>query len=273
MPNLKNKLHYAATVNSNSDGIRDIREKYPKRKILFFGDSFCFGEGVDNDETIPYFLEKNLKNIACLNLGIHGYGLDQQYLYLKEELKKYNPLLTCLVIADNDFRRDFLDFRDSAKPKFVLKDGEIILTSTPVPKPEELYSLGKPSLFYLFKELIKNFFIFYGISEKKQRVKINDYILDGVKKETERVGSKLIFVYVNDSRRGWWYKLSYINRYFINYFKSRKIPYLDISKIYGNKKLREMFDTLSGHFTAKGNEEIAKEILRLIKQGGILDGH
>lgn len=268
--NLKNKLHYGAYVNSNSEGIRDSREKYLGKKILFFGDSHCFGEGVNNNETISYLLEKNLKNVSCLNLGVHGYGIDQQYLYLKEVISKYKPVLTCFVMTDNDFRRDCMNFRDFAKPKFVIQDNQVVLTNTPVPKPENLFSLKKPSIITLFKELIKNSLIYYGIIEKKERIKINKFILDKIKEEIDKNHSELIFVYATDPRRGLWYKGSYINKFFINYFKKNNINYIFIEKVFGKRKFQNMFESLSGHFSPQGNKNIADKISEVIKSKEII---
>lgn len=269
-PNLKNKLHYAAVINSNHEGIRGSKENHEDKKILFFGDSFCFGEGVDDDETISYFTEKKFSNTSVLNLGVHGYGIDQQYLYLKETISKYKPALTCFVITDNDFRRDFMDFRDAAKPKFILRNNELVLTNVPVPKPEELFSMKTPSISKLFFELIKNFLIFYGLSEKRKRKKLTGILLDKIKEETQKNNSQLIFIYITEPRRGLWYKLSYINRYFVKSFKKRAINYIYPEKIFKKKKFSKMFDTLSGHFTAEGNAIIAEEIVNLIKSKELL---
>jgi len=267
-PNLKNKLHYAATISSNSKGIRGIREEFTEKKVLFLGDSFCFGEGVDDNETIPAFFEKKLKNIQTINLGIHGYGIDQQYLYLKETISKYKPLLTCFIITDNDFRRNLMNFRDYAKPKFIIQNNQVILERTFIPKPDQL-KIKKIPIFHLFFETLQHFLIYYGFIKIKENIEINNYILDQIKKLTDNHKSELIFIYLNDVRRGFWYR-TYIDHYFINYFKKRNIKFLYLEKIFGRKKLREMFDTLSGHLSTKGNELVADKLSKLIKQKGML---
>jgi len=267
IPNLKNKLHYAATINSNSEGIRGIREKYSGGKVLFLGDSFCFGEGVDDHETIPYFFEKNFRNVQSINLGIHGYGIDQQYLYLKEAISKYKPTLVCFVITDNNFRRNLMDFRDYAKPKFVMKNNKIILINAPVPKPEDFIKKNF-SMYRVILELIKHFFIYYGLN-KKENIQTNDYILDKIKEATDKIGADLIFVYVNDARRGLWYR-TYIDKYFIDYFRKKNIKYLYLEEIFGRKKLKDMFDSLSGHFSTEGNKLTADKLSEFVKSEQIL---
>lgn len=264
IPNLKNKLHHAATINSTSNGVRGSEKENSKPKALFLGDSFCFGEGVDDDETIPSFFQKNFKDLQSINLGIHGYGIDQQYLYLKETISKYNPSLICFIICDNDFRRNFVNFRDAAKPRFDLKNNKVILKDTPIQTPEQCLRMKTPPLYHLFLDLAKHFLIYYGFIKKKEQIKINNYLLDNIKQLADKSNSKLFFIYIGDLRGGLLYK-NYIQTYFINYFKKRNIPYIDLKQIWGGKKFVEMFDSLSGHLSAQGNKLAADRLAEIVK--------
>jgi hypothetical protein len=269
-PNLRNKLHYGSYVNSNNLGVRGAKNNFSKRKVLFFGDSFCFGEGVEDNQTISSFFEEENSGISSVNLGVHGYGIDQQYMYLKDTISKYKPKLTCFIITDNDFRRNFMDFRDSAKPKFELKNNNLLVSNIPVVKPEEFLKTKSYSIFRLPFEIIKHFFIYYGIGKRKRK-KICNMLLDRIKKTTEENGSDLIFIYVNDARRGLWYRLSYIDRFFIKYFRRNGIKYIYAEKIFGRKKLKQMFDTLSGHFTPEANKLIAQKLSETVSERGMLN--
>ncbi|MCZ6598891.1 MAG: SGNH/GDSL hydrolase family protein [Planctomycetota bacterium] len=51
--------------------------------IVVLGDSLTFGWGVEGDETFASLLEQEL-DVPVWNLGISGYGTDQQYLLLSE---------------------------------------------------------------------------------------------------------------------------------------------------------------------------------------------
>lgn len=268
-PNLKNKLHYAAVVNSDSNGARISGSRKSGENVLFLGDSFCFGEGVDDNETIPAFFQENFQKVQAINLGVHGYGIDQQYLYMKEVLPRYKPSAICFVICSNDFRRNFMNFRDYAMPKFVLKNKEIILKNSPVPKPEHYLKMKTASLPFLFWELIRNFLVYHGFIKKKERIKISNYLMDHIKELAEKSNSKLYFIFIRDLQKGFFYK-NYIPDYFINYFKKNKIKYLDVEKEFGRKKFEEMFDTLSGHLSAHGNEITAEKLAEIVKSDGEL---
>lgn len=52
--------------------------------ILFIGDSFTFGEGLNDDETLSYFLQESTLRSA-INTGMHGYGAHQALKILEDE--------------------------------------------------------------------------------------------------------------------------------------------------------------------------------------------
>ena len=69
-------------VTINSQGLRALREYSPRpppghRRLLIFGDSSVFGEEVDDDQTLPFHLEREVLGSEVLNFGVHGYGLGQ----------------------------------------------------------------------------------------------------------------------------------------------------------------------------------------------------
>ncbi len=143
-PNLRDvKTIDNKTLNTNSRGLRGKRDfPYTKNKdkvrILILGDSFTFGDEVSDDETYSAHLQAMLPHTEIINMGVHGYGRDQMLILLKEEGIKYQPDIVILGFLALDMSRNILKFRDFAKPLFVLGRGELKLTGTPVPRPEEI---------------------------------------------------------------------------------------------------------------------------------------
>lgn len=130
-------------LSTNSRGLRGTAEHdYKKRsgfmRILIFGDSFTFGDEVGDDETYPAYRERKLPGAEVLNFGVHGYGHDQMLLYLREEGVKYRADVVVLGFAYDDLARNSLEFRDYAKPRFVLEDGRLALRNVPVPRPRQI---------------------------------------------------------------------------------------------------------------------------------------
>ena len=54
--------------------------KNPQKNIIFLGDSFVFGEGVNDNETFPYFLSLLRPDSAIYNIGAPGLGVND-FLY------------------------------------------------------------------------------------------------------------------------------------------------------------------------------------------------
>lgn len=90
-------------------------------KIITIGDSFTYGHGVKNSETFPYLLEQKLnagKLIATEektngvlpeaskylihNAGTPGYGVDQEFLLIKQILSERQPQLIIWNLNVND---------------------------------------------------------------------------------------------------------------------------------------------------------------------------
>jgi len=269
IPNLKNKPNMGAAVSSNSDGVRGKREfEAGKDTVLFLGDSFCFGEGVNDNETVPHFFEECIRSIQSVNLGVHGYGLGQQYHYLKEATAKYKPKLTCFIICYDDFRRVFLDFRDYAKPVFALRTSKAVLTNSPVPKPEYYLSESKPGFIKLAICFATELVRYYGLVDRKKREQTCSFLLDEIKKSADKAGSELVFVYVPNTRH--WLLKNYIDSFFIRFFQSRGIKFLDLDKGFGRQELEQMTSRITRHFTAKGNKAIANKLAVLVNESKLL---
>jgi hypothetical protein len=143
-PNLRDvRVFDNKILNTNSKGVRGKKDfPRPKNKekirILILGDSFTFGDEVSDNETYSSYLQEMLPHAEVINMGVHGYGHDQMLVLFKEEGVKYQPDIVILGFLPLDMVRNLLEFRDFAKPRFVLKSGELKLTGTPVPSPEEI---------------------------------------------------------------------------------------------------------------------------------------
>jgi hypothetical protein len=74
------RVIYDVNYSINSDLIRPTRSCRKGPTVAFFGDSFTFGQGVNDNETVPqYFSDAFGNNLRVLNLGFPGYG-PQQFL-------------------------------------------------------------------------------------------------------------------------------------------------------------------------------------------------
>ena len=89
--NFGNQKLYDVVYSINHDGLRMGFEGGDNGRVaaLFFGCSYTFGEGVNDDETLPYvFEERSQGRFKAVNLGFHGYGPQQMLAVLENELEK-----------------------------------------------------------------------------------------------------------------------------------------------------------------------------------------
>jgi len=110
-------------VSINSKGWRDVEHSYAKPagtfRIVVIGDSFVFGAGgVEAGDRFSDLLGRSAKNIEVINMGVPGYGADQEYQVLKDEALKYHPDLVLLCAFYNDFSESFETINPSiGRPK------------------------------------------------------------------------------------------------------------------------------------------------------------
>jgi hypothetical protein len=96
---------------------------------LFFGDSFTFGEGVQDHEAMPYLVGK-LSNYKVYNFGFHGYGPHQMLAALERGLvektvacKPSVAIYQALII--HTARSAGLSPWDKHGPKYISSNGGI----------------------------------------------------------------------------------------------------------------------------------------------------
>lgn len=190
------------TLNTNSIGIRgkteySIEKDSDKSRFFIIGDSFTFGEDVSDNETYPYYLQELLPNSEIMNFGVHGYGHDQMLISLKEQGPKYNPDYVILGFIEPDTKRNMVNFRDYAKPKFKIKKGKLILTSVPVPTPGSnlKWDWTRPRIIDVFA-IIK-----HRIREKTgkydtEKAELAKALLNEIVIECKKINAVPIFVYI-----------------------------------------------------------------------------
>ena len=123
----------------NSKGLRDDEHEYRKppggKRIVIVGDSRTFGFGVPIKKHFTRLLEGYCADTEVINLGVSGYGVDQELLVLQSEGMKYDPDLVIAYVAHYGNNRHMHTNRfGREKPKFELTD-TLELTNQPVPPP------------------------------------------------------------------------------------------------------------------------------------------
>jgi len=102
-----------------------------RRPVLLFGDSFsqCTTSA---DDCWQGLLERSdlATDVALLNYGVGGYGLDQMTLLCERVIPRFasrDPIVVLAVLVDDDLERCSLSFRGHPKPRFRLEAGALAL--------------------------------------------------------------------------------------------------------------------------------------------------
>ena len=139
LPGYRSDARIPFKVTINNQGLRANRDYTLQRpanvnRIAVLGDSFVFGEDVDDDQTLPAYLERYLKGAEVLNFGVHGYGLGEMVLRLENEVFNYNPSHILLVITmPTDLGRITDTSFVHPKPAFTIEKGQLAVKNVPVP--------------------------------------------------------------------------------------------------------------------------------------------
>jgi hypothetical protein len=89
---------------------------------------------VDDDETVPHFLERALEGTEVLNFGVRGYGLGQMMLRLEQDGLALKPgHVVVVVLLPSDIGRDAAAHFGHNKPVFSLDEEGLRVGNVPVP--------------------------------------------------------------------------------------------------------------------------------------------
>lgn len=101
-----------------------------KSRVVMLGDSITFGYGVADGETFSDRLGMG-GDLEIVNLGVQGYGTDQELLKLEAEALRYQPDLVIVNFCVNDFRDNAatraISDGDYPKPFFTLEGERLVL--------------------------------------------------------------------------------------------------------------------------------------------------
>ena len=280
---LPKKNYSHGGVTTNSLGIRSTREYSFERvagvrRIVLIGDSFTWGEAtwsseISNEETFATRLETDLPNTEALNLGVHGWGTDQQLIYLYELGLRFQPDLVILGFFEANLERNVATFHGYSKPRFFLEDGALVLRNTPILDGEAFLEtpFELPS-FYLGKLIGK------GASAVLDRTKfrpiegreawhITQAIFEAAKRKSEAAGAEFLLVDIPFGVRR---PATSIERAVTKWAADSETHYVSLREHFIGLPRTEWSKINDGHFTVRGHAETAKALIGYIENANLL---
>ena len=115
--------------SSNSLGWRGPEPAGPQAEIVFLGDSFTMGYGVDDGREFPQLLGRALA-VPVANLGLGGTGQGRWAPLLRGEASTFQPKTVVLQLSSNDVEDDVAEGLASLDDR-----GELVHRAPSAPSP------------------------------------------------------------------------------------------------------------------------------------------
>jgi len=128
-------------LHTNSQGFRGERTVTAavspgRQRAICSGDSYTLGYGVDDNHTWCHLLASLTPGLETVNMGQGGYGIDQAYLWFRRDGAALEHQIHLFAFVTDDFRRMQSDrFLGYGKPLLVLRGSALTVTNVPVPRP------------------------------------------------------------------------------------------------------------------------------------------
>jgi hypothetical protein len=228
--------------------LRPGQEKF----ILFMGDSYTFGWGVEDEEALPYQAAELATDYAVYNYGVNAYGTNHllaklEQGNLRQEVHQEKGILVYTFI-DGHVNRNIGTFKIHSS-----RGHHMPYYNSNVERQGDLVS-GRPFLS-----------VVYGIMGNSQVVKYLDIDFPEITNEHYRFTSKIISQAQQEFKQQFPESEFYVllfpknSQKIIPYLQQEKVKYLDYSQLFGeNVEYRIPHD---GHPTMRAYKVVAEQLV------------
>jgi hypothetical protein len=140
-----NDNHWGTQVSIDADGMRKngtVPTPAGTRVLAAVGDSFTFGDQVDDDASWPACLERRLQ-VPVKNGGVFGYSLAQAVLRAEDMLARFPVDTLVVAFIPDDLTRCEYAHRYTPQPVFELDGDGLVLRNVPLDHDTPHVASGK----------------------------------------------------------------------------------------------------------------------------------
>lgn len=285
----KSRVKYgndAYFIETDQFGFRNSTSKVKSDfTILVLGDSFAAGDGVCNKHRFSDLIQNEL-DCNVVNLAVSGYGVDQQLLAYEKYGDHIDHDIVLFVPHLDDLKRNLLSKREGIdqstkkpisipKPYFEIDKEKLVIKNVPVPRERIQLGTENTELDTSFINRVSNY-------ANRRVLKKHVYPEFSDANSKEWILMKLIMERLFVKTNGKPVLIAPIP-YYVSVTYKEKPKYLDVLRNFNFKNLNiadintclvnnfdidnnEIFLTLCGHFTHKGNKIIANELIKQLKK-------
>ena len=251
--------------------MQNISNKNFKR-FNFLGDSFTFGEGVQDNQTMPYYFGElgnaTFGPLYVKNYGIHGWGMQQALAILQSQIDTKADLQFALTAPWHASRSACADPFSLGSPKYKLlanglveRDGYCRSFAWVEHSPKALRALITSSKIF---NLIQDSLLVTNDQDKQIRLYLG--IMKTMQENLKQKSQKLIVGFIKADEN--WFVGNYNNEKIMAALKSSGIDVIDMTLAAKNEDLPHKYylHELDKHPTAAANIERVKILIdNLIK--------
>jgi len=263
----------------DAHGVRSDREvpferTEGTRRIVALGDSFTFGLGVANGLTWVDLLGGELDGVETVNLGVNGFGTDQQVLQWERLGRRYAPDLVLLGFFVPDFHRNALSVRELPKPRFRLREGALELEPGPLPDPRALVEARLAECGSTLRALDLLSFLGRRLAAAEadgpfeEKAALLRALLERLRDSTREHGARLALVVLPDERFRAYADHERIERAAEDAAAELGIPLLNLTEPLAawprEHAAEDVFDRVHGHWTEGGHALAAERIAAFV---------
>ncbi len=262
------------SVYINRHGFRSPEINNSFDSILLLGNSTLFGSGLNDNQTINYYLSSYFKNVNIINMGMSGYTIKEELLLLMEVLPTIKNIKTVVFIDGfTDIYFSFINKKVGCSPYFFDREHSKSCNVSLIEKIKCKFKKSKKiNEFYELpskEEIYENYMVYtnYIISILKEknidfRFFIQPSLYYVIQEHSLQLSDNLhnkLNIFKNKHQN------------FIKYFCDVYSLFENIDQynkyyFFGDlfKKNLSDYYTDTTHYTAKGNQIIAEEIKNII---------
>jgi len=118
---------YSVNALRYRDKPRNLEKSGGTYRALLYGDSQVFGWGVSERQRFSNLLEEQKPSLELWNLGVPGYGFDQQILSYERDGQSFSADEVIFFVSQATLKRDRYDYiYDKPKPKFAIDQSGVL---------------------------------------------------------------------------------------------------------------------------------------------------